>query len=285
MELFLKNEKEVVIERLELIRMNIENFNPFEAYDKIKKKFQDIDDDIKVLTFMKNSLSIFHRQKYKKEIKEIIDIISRLENDAIKNYNNEVREKIQYFNSLKNICEMVSKVKDFILFKVIYDETLGKDEEDRFNKGVDKLNEIKILFDKRYYTIEGIYERNKKIFDKVKILLNTDELKIELFIHQIRDYFDIREENLIKDLKIIFKSKKYEMDLKSIIFFFEIFNQNDKKRNQILSKHYETLSGLKLRELKKKLIYLKEKGIYDYEKENYFYYQKLIKILNIYMIE
>ena len=269
LELFLKNEKDIVIKRLALIKVSIENFNPFEAYGKIKRKFYNIYDDIIVLTYMKNSLSIFHRKKYIKVIKEITDIISRLENIEIKNYNDEVKEKINNFNSLKATCEMVSKVKDFILFKVIYDRTFGKDEEYRFNKGVNKLKEIKILFDERY-TVEEIYERNKEIFDKIKILLNTNELKVELFIRQMIDYFNIREVDLINDWTIIFKSKKYEMDLKSIIFFFESLNPNDKKWNQILSKYCETLSGLKLRELKEKLIYLKRKGIYDYEKENYY---------------
>ena len=45
-------------------------------------------------------------------------------------------------------------------------------------------------------------------------------------MQQMIKYFNIDEKNkfqLIDDLNIIFKSKKYEMDVKSIIFFFEQF--------------------------------------------------------------
>jgi len=289
LELFLKNEKDVVINRLALIKISIENYNPKVAYDKITKKFEEINYNIKELTFMKDTLSIFHRQKYLKEINVIKEIIDRLENDAIKNYNDEMREKINKFKCLKATCEIVNQVKDFLLFKVIYNEISRKDEEDRFNMGIAKLNKIKNILNNSYTAYgnnflnllhrnfdrnlaEIVYEKNKKIFDKTKIFLNADESKIELFIAQMIKYFNIEEKNdLIKDLTIIFLSKKFEMDLKSIIFFFESFNKNDKEWNQTLSKDYETLSQLKFRELKEKLIYLKNKGIYDYYKKKNYY--------------
>ena len=54
-------------------------------------------------------------------------------------------------------------------------------------------------------------------------MLIKNEMIADEFITQIIDYFKIEEKKeLINDLTIIFKSKKYEMDLKSIIFFLKI---------------------------------------------------------------
>ena len=61
---------------------------------------------------------------------------------------------------------------------------------------------------------------------------------------------------------MIFKSKKYEKDLKSIIFFFECINPSDKKWNNNIPKECETLSKMGLEELKKILIGLKDKKIH-----------------------
>jgi len=160
-----------------------------------------------------------------------------------------------------------------MLFKVIYDEALGIDQEKRFTDAMSKLEEIKRSFDENE-KIDTIYEKNKRVFDKIKDILSNNEKKADKFIDQIKIYYkdSLKDKGeLINDLTMIFKSKKYEKDLKSIIFFFECINPSDKKWNNNIPKECETLSKMGLEELKKILTGLKAKKIYDYEdKTNYF---------------
>jgi hypothetical protein len=61
--------------------------------------------------------------------------------------------------------------------------------------------------------------------------------------------------------------KKYELDLKSIFYFFNCLDKEDEWYKN-LAKNYEKLSEKKLEELKKNLEKLKSEGIYDHEKKN-----------------
>ena len=61
------------------------------------------------------------------------------------------------------------------------------------------------------------------------------------------------------------------MDLKSIFFFFESINPDDKKWNKNIPKEYENLSKMNLKTLRDTLKKLKEINIYNYEeKTSYF---------------
>ena len=56
----------------------------------------------------------------------------------------------------------------------------------------------------------------------------------------MKDSFQIQAKTeLIKDLTIILKSKKYEIDLNSIIYFFENFNSKDNNWNKNFPKGFE----------------------------------------------
>ena len=133
------------------------------------------------------------------------------------------------------------------------------------------MDEIKLLL-VNGESADKIYNTFKNIFDKIKDILSYNESKADQLISQIKDCFQIQAETeLIKDLTIIFKSKKYEMDLNSKIYFFENFNPKEINRNKNFPKGFEELSKMDLKYIKKILNELKDKGIYDYEKEeNYF---------------
>ena len=45
----------------------------------------------------------------------------------------------------------------------------------------------------------------------------------------MKDFYQISNTNLIEELTIFFKSKKYELDINSIIFFFKNYFQKDNK--------------------------------------------------------
>ena len=266
---FLENDENQVIQRLKLINIILSCFDPFKIYMELKERIKKIKNIITKLNSIKNSLLIFHSIRFQKEIKEISNLINDIqENNLIYFYSYEKEEKI---DSLMPIVDKVEKVKDFLLFEVLYDETFGSDQEKRFNNAMKSLNEIKDLFWDGGDAGE-IYEKNKKIFNKIKEILSKNESKVAPFIQRMIDYFKIKRKELIHDLILIFKSKIYETDLKSIIYFFENFNfQKDNNNDKFYEKidiKYKALSQMNLEDLKNSLITLKNNGIYDYETPN-----------------
>ena len=273
LETFLKNGKDVVIKRLQLIKIILKEYNPENVYKEKKQQIAEINNDINELNYIKNSLSIFHRYKYLEVIKEITNTIKKLKEYSIKNYKSlEIKDiiinsKIEY----KPICLQVDLVKDFILFNVIYDETTRNDQHERFKEALSKLDEIKnSILDNT--PANKIYAKNRSTFDKIKEILSNNEIKENKLINQIKNYCDIKKNTeLINDLTIIFKSKKYEMDLKSLFFFFECYNPKDINWNNNFPKGYDKLSTMDLEDLKNILNDLKSKGIYNYDQKiNYF---------------
>jgi hypothetical protein len=130
------------------------------------------------------------------------------------------------------------------------------------------LEEIKKLFDKKEKPdIDELYKQNKKILDIIKEKLFNNERKLEEFIETFIRYFNICEnKELIDDLTILFKSKKYEKDINSIIFFFSYFEKDNKKWNEILSeKKYKDLSNYSFEDILKKLKELEDNEIYNYK--------------------
>jgi len=125
---------------------------------------------------------------------------------------------------LENTAEQINSVRKFLLFKVIYDNTKGNNQEIRFGNAYVKLDAIKELFAKKE-GVNEIYKKNKQIFDIIKEKIINNDKKAEQFFKSFKKNFNIGEENkeLINDLTLLFNSKKYEMDLKSIIFFFQMF--------------------------------------------------------------
>ena len=270
---FLKNEKDEIIKRLGLIKLILKDFEPKKKYIKLKIQIEKIQININEFISIKNCLSKFHNNKYQDEIRNISNIINDLKENTLR-YFFEIEKKkelIHDFNKLNEIAEQVKKVKDFMLFKILYDEEYGNDQEKRFNQAFKKLEDIKVLFNKKA-NIQEIYQKNKDIFNKIKEMISDNKSKEEI-IKQMTDYFEISEKKeLINELTIILKSKKFEMDLKSIIYFFENLNiekdDNKDKWNEIISNKYKKLSEMNIEDLKTSLNKLKENGIYDYEETN-----------------
>ena len=110
-----------------------------------------------------------------------------------------------------------------MLFKKIYEEARGKDQEARFTDAYNKLNELKKTFKDNPKNIEVIFnnEKFKNIFKLIKDELGKkDEKNSEKFLEQMKTYFNITDENAVKDLKMLIKSKKYEIIVRSIDYFF-----------------------------------------------------------------
>ena len=80
------------------------------------------------------------------------------------------------------------------------------------------------------------------------------------------EYYNIKEQSVIEDLTMLIKSKKYEITIKSIIYFFDIFINKKLKLPININ-----LSQLKLEVLKRTLNELKENNLFDYKNINPYY--------------
>lgn len=103
----------------------------------------------------------------------MVEFINKLENIKIKEYNSDsFTEPIGKLKNLEEIANQVDLVQDFLLFKVIYENSKGNNQEILFNRANEKLEEIKKLFTpketKEKPDIDEIYKQNKEIFDNIK---------------------------------------------------------------------------------------------------------------------
>ena len=268
-----KNEEEVK-EKLGLISLVLNQYSPVTKYPEYKKIIEDINEKVDYLIFIKDSLLIFHKNKFIKDIQKITSIINEIENSPIINFRNEEKKnEINEFTKYDPLCKQISLVKDFLLFKKIFENAQGKDQLERFEDATKKLSSLKTNFEENKSNIEIIFNDKdfKNIFNDIKDELSKKESKSELFISQMIENFDIKNKSVIEDLKMLIKSKKYENIIKSINYFFENFT-NKKillSKNKTGNKNDFDLSGKKLSNLKSILHELKD--IYDYKDTNPYY--------------
>ena len=264
-------EKEEIyaIQKLSLMKIIIPKYDPIEKYENYKKMIIDINYKIKELNYIKNSLVIFHKKAYNNEIINIIYVINNIETKPIREFFNEkIHKDIKKFMYLKPICGEINKVKDFLLFKKIYKSTRIKNENERFIDALKELNMIKCSFEKTN-DIEKIFNSHEfgNIFENIKDELSKkDDSLSKKYISQMIDYFNIKHQNKKMDLKIMIKSKKIELVIKSIKFFIE----DCLNKKLTLPKNIE-LSKMNLMDLRKALNNLKDNNIYDYESYYPFY--------------
>ncbi len=129
------------------------------------------------------------------------------------NKDEKTKENISNIKNKQMICDQVNQVKDFILFKVIYDESYRSDQQKLFAEAFAKLSEIYSDLDSNE-NIDKIYEKNKKIFDKIKDILSNNESKADQLIDQIKDH----NNSLLKNRTEIIQ--KIRNGFKKYIFLF-----------------------------------------------------------------
>ena len=280
LEEFLKNEKSVIIERLKIISLIISGFNPEDKYEDLKKKNDDINEDLNNLKDIKDNIIIYHKDSYQDLMKKIIDVLKTNQNKRITEYRGGIKELIKEAES-KNLPELtrrIKEVKDFLLFNVIYDENSGKDDKTNFDYAYKTLTDIGDYLKSKTDIIE-LNNKHKDIFKKIKEKLSNNEEEANIFIENLKKYYKISNTNLIDELTILFKSKKYELDIKSIIFFFEnYFDKDNKEWNEKLPKvGFEKYWEEDFKTIKDDLNKLKDNGIYEYK--NIGNYNKLFTCL------
>ena len=270
LEEFFKNPEEVIKKRLELVKLYFDKFEPENLYEQLKRSLENINKDIEVLSKIKTSLSIFQRERYQEEIRQMVELIHELYSIKLKNYESYY-ELIDKLKALELIAKQTESVQDFLLFRVIYDNAKGNNQEVRFNNAIETLEKIKDLLTNEKSDINELYKQNKETFDIIKRKLINNKERSDKFFNTFKIYFNLGEtkekKEVMDDLTLIFNSKKYELDLKSIIYFFNNFDSNN-EWSQNLFKEYENLSELDLNNLKIKLKELKQLEIYDYQTES-----------------
>jgi hypothetical protein len=219
-----EKDKNEIIQKLGLIKIILNDYDPFIKYGDLIKTITEINTKIDDLNYIKNSLIIFHRNKHIKDIQKITNIINNIETKPIKEFRSqEMKQSIEELLKLKATADEVNKVRDFLLFKKIFEKAQGKDQSERFKDGITKLNKLKDSFKNNSTNIEEIFKDKdfEKIFTNIKEELSKkEESKSDKFIEQMEDYFDVKDDSEKNNLKIMIKSKKYEMVVKSIKFFF-----------------------------------------------------------------
>ena len=259
-------------EKLGLISLILEDYVAEKRYFEYKNIIDKINKTVDELIKTKDSLMIFHRNTYIEEIRNISKILEKIEKSNISNFkNNETNKLVEVLkNKHKDLIIQIDKVRDFLLFQKIFEDTKGINQEDRFNKAYFKLEELKGKFKENPKNIEVIFNDKsfKNIFEKIKEELSRkDEIKSNEFVEQMINNFEVTDENAIKDLKMLIKSKKYEMIVKSIDYFFNYFLNKDLNLNKKMKK----LSEEPLSNLKDELANLKNIDVYDYESNSPYY--------------
>ena len=277
LENFLKIDEALIKQRLSLIKIISDNSaSPDEKLEQLKKKNNDINEDFEKFKYIYNNIRLYYKSDYKDIINKLFNIINDTENKEISQYKGggKTRELMKECDnaSLYNKAKKIEKVQDFLLFNVIYEMNTGINDETSFNQAYDKYEKIRdFLKDNSDKTdINKLYEDNKKSFDKIREYLSIEEQEAQKFIDNLKQHFGITNEKLIDDLNILFKSKKYELEINSIIFFFQFFENENTDWNNKIPETYKNLSEKDFTDIKSILLALKNNKIYDYKNENNF---------------
>ena len=266
LEEFLQNNESIIKKRLSLINIINEEFDINHEYSILKKQINEINIYIKQLKYIRDNIIIYYKKTYEDIIKEINNIIKN--NQTIKELL-EKKKEIKKYDKYLDLANIINKVKLFSLFNEIYEMKFSRDENYTFNLAYNKLIEIN-TFLKEKENVNEFYHNYKEIINKIKEKISNNEEKANIFINSLIEFYYIKHENIISDLTILSKSQIYELDINSILFFFEIFGKNNKSGNNILSKKYKNLSSKDFSEIKTQLMELKLNKIYDFQNKEYY---------------
>ena len=216
LEEFLKNDESIIKKRLSLFNIILDLYTPNENFINLKKINDEINSLVKKLKYIKDNIEIYFKESFKDIINRIFTYIKNYKNMKIKEQKH-VYEIYRIIEELEDLPERIEEVKNFMLFNVIYEINSNEDERLNFDMAYQKLDDIRYLLK---YDIVELYEKNKEIFDIIREKLSDNEEKANEFIKDFIKYFNLKDEKLIEEITILFKTKKYERDINSIFYFF-----------------------------------------------------------------
>ena len=293
LEAFLNNDKSLVLYRLELIKIIVPSLIPNDKYDELKNQNDEMNKRINELKEIKDNIIIYYKELYQDiiiNIKNLIDTNQNQKIDLFKKGGKFGEIKDTDIEKLKIKTKKIKKVKHLLLFNVIYDLSEKRDENIRFEESFDKLDTIGISLKELNdlndngnidnIIAEGLNKLNKEYndsFNQIKKKLCNNKEDAEKFKNDIIKFYELSNSNLIKKLDIFFNSKKYELDIKSIIFFFNCHFQKDDWNEKLLQNDFEKGWEKDFKNIQNDLDKLNTNQIYDYT--NIKYYNKLFTCL------
>lgn len=246
----LLNKKENVIKRFELLNILNKSFNPEDIYEELKKKYEKAQKEKEELESISEAFKVFHKEFYKKEIIQIEDAIEKFNSGEIKEFDkiSQLKSLLGDDTNIKNKVETINKCKNSSVFKKLFNNTQGKNQDERFDSALNRL-----------------YNEFCKLTKKGK--LNDEKTKKEFQI--IIDILGLKgDKKTEKELRFMEDSSYAEEDIKSMIYFCENFklnanefNDNEKPLEETLLSIYENIKNNNKKE--ESLNKLKKMGIYD----------------------
>ena len=205
---FLKNDEYIIKQRLSLIKIIDEEFIPDEKYSYLKNINEEINKIITELCFIKDNIIIYYKKTFEDNLKKLIEVTKDYKNKKLVEFK---KDKISQpfedsflLDKLREKADIIEKVKNFLLFNVIYYMNLYINEEKRFDYAYSQLDEIKKLLLENTSFIK-LNNKFQKIFDEIKEKLDYNEERIEKFIQDFVKYYNIKDQKLINQLNIIFE--------------------------------------------------------------------------------
>jgi len=200
LEEFLKNDESIIKQRLSLLKILDDILNPEDVYRNLKRENEKINDCKRKIIYIKDNIIIYLKEKEKEVIKKLIEVINNYQNIKISEIEGEqMKELFKDISRLEERADIIEKVKNFLLFNVIYDMDLNKDEENSFIYAYNKLYEIGDFL-RNNNSIIKLYTEFKDVFDIIKEKLGINEERAQKFITDFIKYYNINNDNLIDEL-------------------------------------------------------------------------------------
>ena len=233
--------KDNVIKRLELLNILNRALSPKDKYEDLKKKYEKAQEEVKELRKISEALKVFHRDFHKDEIKKIEEKIDKFNNGEIKEFDNISKLIMELGENLKKKAERINKIKQSTIFKKLFHNTQGTDEDIRFETAFKKLKSEFIAQRRKIKTVD----------DKTR-----KEFQIIIDILGLKD-----DEKTQRELKYMEDSSGAEEDIKSMIYFCENFKLNGNDNSDEKEEEFEDFLREKYNNIKnnnKKIENLKE---------------------------
>ena len=265
----LKDQKPIVLEKIDILSLlQDKEINSQDIYEDLNKYFNEMKKTLDKLSEYKRALELYHQESKKKEISNINKIYEEMKKGTYNYYYKKKAEIQPIFDDFKDYVEKVNDVTNSKIFKLFYQKYNMK-KEPNDNDGITP-------FDTAYSEFK-IFKQS--LAQKGADIINSSnqDMIIKKLIEQNQEDNEIQKEliNLIHgpgkkddEINLLFNSKIYENDLNSMFYFLSYF-QKDKSEIINLKEKCQNFSGIKdITEMKGILNELKDKGIYDYTKEN-----------------
>ena len=234
-------------EKLSLFHLINESIEIDNYYKKLYDNYMEIKNKLNELIDISSNLEKYFKQKYQKDIDDIKDIIKNINNNSLEYYESK-KTSLNKFTR-KEMKDDVDKIKKIKIcenvFKIIYRNTKGIDQGKHFQNALDKLSNIRKILKN-----PGNDKDNLEIIKEIR----ENNTIVE---EELKRYFD--EKVVDNEFSFLVKYESYERDIKSILYFFDNFRQED-EWNKILDKYKDICKG----NIEQYLKELKEKEIYDY---------------------